>query len=574
MNNKQIAKVFEDIAGILELKGENVFKVRAYQKAARAIELLPVELELLYKEDRLRDVPGVGEAIEKKIIELLTTGRLEYYERIKEGFPPGISTLLDVPGIGPKTAMHLATDLGIQTIEELEKAILDGRVAKLERMGEKSAQNILRHIQELRRKDKRIPLGEAVRVVDSVVEGLKNVPGLRNLTPAGSVRRFRETIGDIDIMGTADDAEAAIEAFVSLPITRLVLARGKTKASILVTSGLQVDFRIVEHDAFGSLLQYFTGSKQHNINLRERARRQGLSLSEYGITDLASGKLEKFSTEESFYGRLGLQYIPPEIREGTDEIDRAAQGTIPRLVEFGDIKGDLHVHTKWTDGRDTIETMVRAARDRGYRYVCISDHSAGRGIARGLNEERLKEQMAEIEDVRKRVSGIEVLTGIEVDIRSDGTLDLPDEVLEKLDVVTGSVHSGLEQGREQMTGRIIRAMENRHLDILGHPTGRLIPKRESVDVDMEAVLQAARRTGTIMEINSMPDRLDLKDIHIHRARELGVMMVINTDSHAPEHLELTRFGIGIARRGWCEPKDILNTRELADLMDYLASRKN
>jgi DNA polymerase (family 10) len=572
MNNKQIAKVFEDIADLLELKGENVFKIRAYQKVVRAIEQLPVELEQLVKEDRLKEVPGVGEAIAKKITELVNTGRLEYYEKLKAEFPEGISALLDIPGIGPKTAMLLSSDLGIRTVDELEKAILEGKVAQLPRLGEKTAENILRHIQAVRHKDQRIPIGEALAVVDDIFARLKEVPGVRNLIPAGSLRRFRETVGDIDLMGTADNAEEVIKAFTSLPMVKEVLASGTTKASVVVSGGLQVDLRIVEHDSFGSLLQYFTGSKQHNINLRERTRRQGLSLSEYGITELKTGKLEKFATEEAFYQRLGLQYIPPEIREGTDEIERAARGTVPRLIETGDINGDLHVHSDWSDGRESIEAMVLAARALGYEYAGISDHSGGRGIARGLNRARLKEQVAEIKALNERIGGIRILTGMEVDIRADGTLDMPDEVLEELDIVTASIHSGMNQTQEQMTRRIIKAMQNPNMDVLGHPTGRLMPDREPIAVDMEAIFQAAVKNKTILEINAMPSRLDLKDTHTYRARELGLMLVINTDAHSSEHLGLVRFGVGVARRGWCEAKDILNTKSLPEVIRFLKTK--
>jgi DNA polymerase (family 10) len=572
MNNKQIAKVFEDIADLLELKGENVFKIRAYQKVVRAIEQLPVELEQLVKEEKLREVPGVGEAIAKKITELVTTGKLEYYEKLKAEFPEGISALLDIPGIGPKTAMLLSSDLGIRTVDELEKAILEGKVAQLPRLGDKTAENILRHIQALRRKDQRIPIGEALAIVDEIFSRLKEVPGVRNLVPAGSLRRFRETVGDIDLMGTANNAEAVIQAFTSLPMVKEILASGTTKASVVVSGGLQVDLRIVEHDSFGSLLQYFTGSKQHNINLRERTRRQGLSLSEYGITELKTGKLEKFATEEAFYKRLGLQYIPPEIREATNEIELAEKGKIPRLIELGDIKGDLHLHSDWSDGRDTIEAMVLAAKALGYEYVGISDHSGGRGIAHGLNRARLKEQVAEIKALNEKIGGIRILTGMEVDIRSDGTLDMPDEVLEELDIVTASVHSGMNQTQEQMTRRIIKAMQNPNVDVLGHPTGRLMPDREPFAVDMEAIFQAAAKNKTILEINAMPSRLDLKDTHVYRARELGIKLAISTDAHSTEHLGLMRFGVGVARRGWCEAKDILNTRPLAELLKYLKSR--
>jgi len=571
MRNSEVVKVFEDIADLLELKGENPFKIRAYQRAARSIDHLSVEVEQLAAEDRLKEIPGVGEAITKKITELVTTGKLDYYEKLKAEFPEGISTLLDVPSIGPKTAMLLSGELGIKTVDELEAAIVDDKVASLPRMGDKVTENILRHIQALRRKDQRIPIGEALPVVDEISARLKGLPGLKNLTPAGSLRRFRETIGDIDLMGTADNAREVIQTFVTLPQVREVLASGTTKASVVVSGGLQVDLRIVEHDSFGSLLQYFTGSKQHNINLRERAHRQGLKLSEYGITDLATEKLEKFATEEAFYKRQGLQFIPPEIREGGQEVERAERGTVPKLVELSDIKGDLHVHSDWSDGHDTIETMALAARGRGYQYLGITDHSGGRGIAHGLNSERLRQQISEIKKVNQKLDGIHIFSGIEVDVRADGSLDIPDELLAELDIVTAAVHSGLNQGEEQMTRRIIGAIENPNVDVLAHLTCRLLPDREPVAVDMEAVLQTAAKTNTIVEINAAPSRLDLKDIHTYRARELGVKLVINTDAHSIEHLGFMRFGVGVARRGWCQTQDILNTRPLKEVIAYFTS---
>ena len=570
MKNSEVARVFQDIADLLELKNENVFKIRAYQKVVRSLEHLPVEVEQLVAEDRLREVPGVGEAIHKKITELVTTGKLDYYEKLKAEFPEGISALLSIPGIGPKTAMLLSSELDIKSVDELEAAILGGRVAALPRMGDKVAENILHHIQTLRRKDQRIPIGKALGVVDDIFAGLKNVPGLKNLTPAGSLRRFLETVGDIDLMGTADNPAKAIQAFVSLPQVKEVLASGTTKASVIVSGGLQVDLRIVEHDNFGSTLQYFTGSKQHNINLRTKMLHKKLSLSEYGITDLTTGEQEKFATEEAFYKRLGLQYIPPEIREGTQELEKAEQGTVPRLVELSDIKGDLHVHTDWSEGRESIEAMALAAKALGYQYLGIADHSRGRGIAHGLNVERLRQQMAEIKELNQKISGIRILTGMEVDIRADGSLDIPDELLAELDIVTAAVHSGLNQSEEQMTKRIIRAIENPNVDVLAHPTCRLLPDREPVAVDIEAVFQAAVKNNTILEINAMPSRLDLKDIHAYRARELGLKLVINTDAHSAEHLGFMRFGVGVARRGWCEARDILNTRPLAEFITYLS----
>jgi len=565
MNNAAIAQVFQDMADLLELKEDNPFKIRAYQKAARTIETLPEELDQVMKEGRLRQIPGVGEAISNKITELLTTGKLEAYEKLRSEFPEGIVELLTIPGVGPKTALRLSKELGISNVDELEKAILDGRVASLYRLGDKTAENILHHIQTLRRKDMRIPIGEALPLAEEIVTALKEQTGVRNLTPAGSLRRFKETIGDIDIMGTAADPESVIKAFVRLPMVEEILAQGPTKASVIVKSGLQVDLRMVEPDSFGSLLQHFTGSKEHNVILRERAVRQGLSLSEYGITVVKTGEIEKFTTEEAFYERIGLQYIPPELREARNEIELAEKKALPHLIEVNDIKGDFHVHTDWSDGHDTIEAMATAAKSCGYKYIAITDHSAGRGIAHGLNEERLREQIAEIKEVGRKLKGIRLFTGIEVDIRADGVLDYPDELLSEIDVVVAAVHSAMGQDKEKMTKRIIRALENPHIDILAHPTCRLIGEREPIQVDLEEVFKAAVRTNTALEINAMPERLDLKDIHALRAKELGAKLVVCTDAHRAGHLELVRFGVGVARRGCCEAKHILNTKNLSEV---------
>jgi DNA polymerase (family 10) len=456
-------------------------------------------------------------------------------------------------------------------VEDLETAILNGRVAALPRMGDKLAQNILHHIQALRRKEQRIPLGLAVLTVDEILPVLSRETGVRNLTPAGSLRRFRETVGDIDIMGTADDTEKVLQMFVRLPQVSQVLAVGSTKASVIVTRGFQVDLRLMEHAQFGSLLQHFTGSKQHNIILREQAHRRGLKLSEYGITVLATEVTETFATEEAFYRRLGLQFIPPELREGGQEIEMAEQDKLPCLVELSDIKGDLHVHTEWSDGHGSIEEMALAARQRGYRYLAITDHSAGRGIAHGLTAERLRQQLAEIKRLNQSLEGIHILSGSEVDIRADGSLDFDDELLSQLDVVVASVHSAMGQDEARMTQRVIRAMNNPHVDILGHPTCRLLGERPPVAIDMEAVFQAARQSNTALEINAMPSRLDLKDVHIQRAKELGGKLVISTDAHSSEQLDHIRFGVGMARRGWCEPHHILNTRPLAELQRSLSS---
>jgi DNA polymerase (family 10) len=519
--------------------------------------------------DDLRSVPGVGEAIAKKTTELITTGRLGYYESLKAEFPQGITNLLAIPGIGPRTADKLSSELGISSADELERAINDGRVAKLFRLGDRTADNILHQIQALRRKDQRIPIGEALPIVEEIIAALSSIPGVRNLTPAGSLRRFQETVGDIDLMGTADNPKEVMDGFVALPLVRQVLAQGLTRASVIVSGGLQVDLRMVEHDSFGSLLQYFTGSKQHNISLREKWHKQGLKLSEYGITVVATGKLEKFAAEEEFYRRLGLQYMPPEIREAQGEIEKAEQGAIPKLVGLSDIKGDLHTHTEWSDGHDSIEGLARAAQDVGYQYIAITEHSGGRGIAHGLDVERLREQVAEIKALNERSIGIRVLTGIEVDIRADGRLDLPHEVLSELDIVIAAVHSAMSQSEEKMTRRVIAAIENPDVDVIAHPTCRLIGEREPTAIDLEAVFQAAAKYNKVMEINAMPDRLDLKDIHAFRARDSGVKLAIGTDAHSITHLGLMRFGVGVARRAWCEPQHILNTLPLEKLLAVL-----
>lgn len=575
MKNSEVARVFQHIADLLELKGENVFKIRAYQKAARAIEHHPRELETMIEEgEDLQSIPGVGEAIARKTTELMRTGRLGYYENLKTEFPQGITNLLAIPGIGPKTANKLSGELGITSVDELERAINDGRVAELFGLGEKTADNILQQIQALRRKDRRIPIGEALPIVEEIIAVLRQIPGVRNLTPAGSLRRFQETVGDIDLMGTADNPEGVIDAFVALPRVKQVLAQGSTKASVIVSGGLQVDLRMVEHDSFGSLLQYFTGNKQHNIALRDKWHRQGLKLSEYGITVMATGRLEKFATEEAFYRRLGMQYIPPEIREAQGEIEKAEQGAIPRLVESSDIKGDLHAHTKWSDGRDSIEELALAARDRGYQYIAVTEHSGGRGIAHGLSVERLREQVAETKALNERLGGIRVLTGVEVDIRADGSLDLPHEILSELDIVAAAVHSAMSQSEEKMTGRMIKAIQNPDVDMIAHPTCRLIGEREPVALDLEAVFRTAAKYNKIMEINAMPERLDLKDIHAFRARQLGVKLAIGTDAHRIGHLGLMRFGIGLARRAWCEPQHILNTLPLDELLRFLNTKSD
>ena len=575
MNNAQIAAIFDKISALSALKDESVFVVRAYQRAAHTISRLPVELEQYEAEGRdLLEIPGIGDAIAKKIHELLETGSLEFYEKLKAEFPEGLLEIMDVPGVGPKTALRLCQEMGVATVEELEEAIEDGHVARLPRLGKKAADNILRHLRTLRTKDRRMPIGQAISVAETVMNALRQrCPGIGKLEAAGSLRRFEETIGDIDLVCTAQDPQEVIDTLVSLLEVADVLGHGSTRGSVVTRDSIQIDLRVVDESEFGALLQYLTGSMQHNVLLRDYANRMGHSLNEYGITTMATGNQETFPDEESFYARLGLPYIPPELRQGTSELEMARNGTLPRLVEVSHICGDLHLHTDWSDGRDPLEVMVAAAAERGYQYVAITDHSSGRGIANGLSDQRMLDQIRAIRSLDGKFGALKILSGSEEDIRADGSLDYPVEVLQELDMVVASIHSAMGQDRTSMTRRIIKAMQNPYVTVIGHPSARLLGRREPIDVDMEALLQAALETGTAMEINSSLERLDLKDTHALRAQELGVPLIISTDAHALESLDTMRFGVAVARRGWCEPRHIVNTQPLNDFLAFIRRKR-
>ncbi len=575
MNNSQIAEVFETIAYLLEMKGEKVFTIRAYQRAARTIERLPAEMEQMLRDEKdLKEIPGIGQAISDKITELVSTDQLGYYEKLKAEFPEGVLELMHIPGLGPKTTVRLWKEIGVTSVSELEQAITDGKLADMPRMGKKTADNILREIQFTRNKDQRMPIAKAMPIAERVVASLReSCPDMTRLVIAGSLRRFEETIGDVDLVCVTEKPQEALDALVSLPNVLEVLGHGEAKASVVLRDGIQVDLRVIESSRFGSMLNYFTGSQQHAIRLRDYANKMGLSINEYGVTEESTGKVEHFADEESFYAGLGLQYIPPEIRTGVWEIDVAREGKIPLLVSEKDIKGDLHVHTDWSDGRDPMEVIIAAAKERGIEYVAITDHSVGRGIANGLSPERLRSHMAQLREIEQRIGGIKVLCGTEMDIRADGTLDYSDEVLKELDWVIGSVHSAMNQDSQVMTERIIKAMRNPYVSVIGHLTTRLVGERQPISADFEAIFKAAVDTGTALEINASPQRLDLKDAHAHRARELGVPLVISTDSHTLESLDNVRYGIAVARRGWCEARNILNTLPLKEFVSYLETEK-
>ncbi len=565
MRNAEVAELLYNISELLEIKGENPFKIRAYAKAARAIEGMTEDIEKVASEKRLKDIPGVGESIAEKIEEYLKEGKLEFYEELKKQVPRELHELLKVPGIGPKTVQFLYREFGIKSIGELEDAAKHHRLRRLRGFGETKEENILKAIERHRQRSTRIPLGTALPLVEEILEHMKKSGAIENIEPAGSLRRRKETVGDIDILATSGDAEAAIEAFVRLPLVKDVIGKGLTKATVVTKEAIQVDLRIVEGKSFGTSLQYFTGSKEHNIKLRDLARQQGLKLSEYDLEEIATGKKIYCESDDGVYKKLGLPPIPSEIREDAGEIEAALEGKLPELVELKHIKGDFHTHTNWSEGTNTLEEMVEAARKLGYEYIAVTDHSKALGVAHGLDEERIQQQINEIEKLNDTLEDFHVFTGTEVDIKADASIDFPDRILKQLDVVVAALHTGQKQTRREITKRLVTAMENENVDIIAHPTGRIIGEREAYDVDIDAVIEAAARTNTALEINAYPTRLDLSDVNARKAKGKGVKLAIGTDAHNTGHLKLMEFGVNVARRGWLEKKDVMNTRRAKDV---------
>jgi len=565
MRNAEVAALLYSVSELLELKGENTFKVRAYARAARAIEGMLEDIEEVAARGGLMEIPGVGESIAQKIEEYLATGKVGYYEELLKQVPAELHELMKIPGIGHKTALVLNDKLGVRTIDELDRAAKQHRIRRLPGFGAKKEENILKAIERYRQRSTRIPLGTALPLARRIVEALKSSGVIDRIEPAGSLRRRKETVGDIDILATSKDAKTAIEAFVHLPVVKNVLGKGTTKATIVTRDAIQIDLRILEDKSFGTSLQYFTGSKEHNIKLRDIARMKGLKLSEYDLEEVGTGRKVYCRTDDEVYLRLGLLPIPPEIREDTGEIEAALSGKLPELVEIKDLKGDFHVHTDWSEGMNTLEEMVEAAKKLGYEYIAITDHSKSLGVAHGLSEERLLEQIDRIHRLNDTLSDFHVFTGTEVDIRADASIDFPDSVLRQCDVVVAALHVGQKQTRREITGRLITAMENENVDIIAHPTGRIIGEREGYDVDMDALLDAAARTGTALEINAYPSRLDLNDTNARKAKSKGVKLTVDTDAHSTEQLGLMEFGMNVARRGWLEKNDLINTRHARDV---------
>lgn len=572
MENQRIARIFEEIADLLEIKGENPFRIRAYRKAALSIDSLAEDVVNLIEERRLEKVPGIGKDLAQKIEEIVRTGTIEQVENLRKEIPPSIIEFLSIPGLGPKTAKIIYDNLKIKSIDELDRMAKEHKLQKLPGIREKTEENIIRGIEILRAGRERRRLDQAISIAKNFINELKNIREVEKISEAGSVRRRKETIKDIDILITSPNPSYVIDKFVLNPMVQEVISKGETRSSIRTRELMQVDLRIVEPDSFGSALAYFTGSKEHNIKLRDLAKGMGLKLNEYGIFKEKSGEKIGGREEEEIYRVLGLQYIPPELREDMGEVEVAKEGKIPKLVELEETKGDFHVHSKWSDGGNSIEEIVKYAIKKGYEFIAITDHSKSLGIAKGLDEKKLEAQRKEIEELRGKYPQIKILHGIEVDIKSDGTLDFDNEILSSLDIVIAAIHSGFKQDKETITKRLISAMENPYVYIIAHPSGRLIGERESYNVDMERVLEYARNTGTILEINAYPQRLDLRDIYCKRAKELGVKIAIGTDAHWTSQMEYMEFGVWVARRGWLERNDVLNTYPLEEIKKILKKK--
>jgi len=567
-HNADIARVFGEIADLLEIQQANPFRIRAYRNAARIVEALQLDLvACLAAGGELPKLPGVGADLDAKIREIAATGTCALFEKLNRQLPSGITDLLHVPGLGPKRVQRLYQDLDVQTPEQLYRAARDGRLRALPGFGEKSELNILQGVEAHLKRPGRYKLAIAAQYAHAYADYLSRSAGVGRVVLAGSFRRMRETVGDIDILVTAAAPAQVMQRFLAYAEVRQVLSRGETRSSVVLHAGIQVDVRVVAEECYGAALHYFTGSKSHNIAVRKLGQERGLKINEYGV--FRGNKRIAGETEESVYAAVGLPYIPPELREDRGEIEAARAGQLPRLVELDDLRGDLHVHTKASDGHGSIRDMAHAASARGLRYLAITEHSRRLRLAHGLDPRRLELQIDEIDRLNAELTGIRVLKGIEVDILADGTLDLPDSVLARLDLVVGAVHSDFQLSRERQTERILKAFEHPHFHILAHPTGRLIERREPYDVDMLRIIRKAKERGRFLELNAHPERLDLLDTHCRMAKDEGVLVCISSDAHSALDFEHLRYGIGQARRGWLEKADVLNTRPLAELQRLL-----
>ncbi len=568
VHNVEVAATFEELADLLEIEGANPFRVRAYRFAARTLRDLSVEVaDMVAQGDDLTSLPGIGQDLAGKITEILATGTSSALEAQRKKVPATLTELLRIPGLGPKRVKTLSGQLDIRGLSDLQKAAEERRVRTLPGFGEKTEQHILDALAARAGKELRVELAVAMPYAEALTAHLRQAPGVSRVIVAGSYRRGKDTIGDLDILVTARAGGAVTDRFVAYPEVREVLAQGETKASVRLHSRLQVDLRVVPEESYGAALLYFTGSKNHNVVLRQLAQQRGLKLNEYGM--FRGAVRVAGDTEESVYAAIGLPWIPPELRENRGELEAAKEGRLPHLVELQDLAGDLHAHTTATDGRHSLKDMAEAAQRRGLQYLAITDHSRRLTMAKGLDPVRLLRQIGEIDRLNATFSGITILKGIEVDILEDGKLDLPDDVLSRLDLVVGAVHSRFNLSKQKQTERIMKAMAHPHFSILAHPSGRLIGRRDPYEVDMSRIIRKARERRCFLEVNAHPERLDLTDIHCRMAKEEGVMLAINTDAHSRADLENRRYGIAQARRGWLQKSDVLNTRSYAELKQLL-----
>jgi DNA polymerase (family 10) len=572
VNNFEVARLFYEMASLLEVRNESVFRVRAYQRGAQTLETLTEDVAVVAARGGLQQLPAIGKDLAARIEEYLATGRIAQLDRLRAELPEKFLTLLEVRGLGPKTAKALYDQLGVDSIERLEELCRSKAIVGVAGIREKTCENILKNIASLKTGRTRTLMSSARAVARQVTEALRAHGGVERLEIAGSLRRMRESVKDIDILVTSHEPTRVIGTLTSLPSVVEVMGKGDTKVSVRHQDGLAIDLRVVAPEAFGAALQYFTGSKEHNVRTREIASRMGLKISEYGVFDEATGNRVAGETEEDVYAAIGLPWIPPELRESGGEIDAAREGRLPVLVTAADIRGDLHAHTEWSDGHHPLEKLVAAAEARGYEYIIVSDHSKSLTIAGGLSVDEVRAQMAKIRSLQAGFK-IRILTGTECDILEDGSMDFPDEVLAELDIVLAAVHSRFRQPRAEMTARIVRALAHPHVDVLAHPTGRLIGSREPYDVDMEAVFAAARAHGKAIEINSSPDRLDLSDVHARRAAELGIPIAISTDTHYLSNFDFLEYGLAVARRAWITRAQVLNARPLPDLLAWTAAHR-